>query len=273
MEKCPNELRVKPAVLRPVIEKFIRERVEKAGLTGVVVGISGGVDSAVAAGLAAAALGPANVMGLWLPYHDEGDRDDAVTVIEHFDIKSRKVSIAPMVDAYLPQASRLDDVRRGNVCARARMVVLYDYSKPNNALVMGTGNKSEALLGYFTLYGDGGCSLAPLADVYKGQVYILAEALGLPKKIINKKPSAGLWPGQTDEGELGVTYRELDRYLYYLVEKGEAPAKLVRRGFKPAFQKRVLSLINANLFKRQVPYVAKVTGKTVARAIKIPESF
>jgi len=178
------------------------------------------------------------------------------------------------VDAYLPLAgSPPDDLRRGNVCARVRMLVLFDYAKALGALVVGTGNKSELLMGYYTLFGDGACIIAPLADLYKSQVYLLAKDLGVPKQVIAKTPSAGLWPGQTDEGEMGVTYRELDRYFYYLVEKGEAPAKLVKRGFKPAFQRRVIERVNANLFKRRVPYVAKVTGKTIPRAIRVPENF
>ncbi len=273
MEKCPEELRLDVTTARAAVERFIRGAVEDAGLAGAVVGISGGVDSATAAGLAAAALGPENVTGLWLPYRDGGDRADAYAVMEHFGISSREVSIAPMVDAYLAQAGDVDEVRRGNVCARVRMLVLFDQSKAGDALVMGTGNKTELLLGYFTLFGDGACSLAPLADLYKGQVYLLAEALGVPANIIAKTPSAGLWPGQTDEGELGISYAEVDRYLYYLVEKGEGPAELRERGFDAAFQRHVVGLINRNLFKRKVPLIAHVTGKSVTEPIILPEGF
>lgn len=274
MRKCPKELVIDAAALAARLERFIKGELKDAGLGGVVLGISGGVDSAVCAGLAARALGPEKVTGLWLPYRDESDRDDALAVIERFGIRSRKVPIGPMVDAYLPLAAEgMDDVRRGNVCARVRMLVLFDYAKALGALVVGTGNKTELLMGYFTLFGDGACSIAPLGDVYKSQVYLLARELGVPEQVIAKTPSAGLWPGQTDEGEMGVTYYELDRYLYYLVEKGETPARLVKRGFKPIFQRKVLERVNANLFKRRVPYVAKVTGKTITRPINIPDKF
>jgi NAD+ synthase len=273
MEKCPKELTIDVDLVRPVLERFIRRKVENAGLKGVVLGISGGVDSAAAAGLAAAALGAENVTGLWLPYHDASDRDDVQAVVERFGIKSEEISIAPMADAYLAQAGEVDDVRRGNVCARARMIVLFDRSKEANAMVMGTGNKTELLLGYFTLFGDAACSIAPLADLYKGQVYLLAEALGVPDRIIQKTPSAGLWPGQTDEGEMGISYFQVDRYLYYLVEKGERPAKLLERGFDADFQRHVIGLINRNLFKRKVPVIASVTAKTITKRIELPQVF
>jgi NAD+ synthase len=273
MDKCPKELIIDVGLVRPVLERFIRREVENAGLDGVILGISGGVDSATAAGLAAAAVGAENVTGVWLPYADIRDRDDAFAVIERFGIRRKEISIQPVADAYLKQAGKVDDVRRGNVCARARMLVLFDQSKAARALVVGTGNKTELLLGYFTLFGDGACSLAPLADLYKGQVYILAEALGVPEKIIAKTPSAGLWPGQTDEGELGATYFELDRYLYYLVEKGEKPPALLERGFDADFQRRVIRLLNRNLFKRRVPVIANVTGKTVTKPLELPQSF
>lgn len=273
MEKCPRELRIDVDLVRPVLERFIRRELEKAGLKGVVLGVSGGVDSATAAGLAAGALGPENVTGLWLPYHDQSDRDDAQAVVECLGIKIKEISIAPMVDAYVAQAGKMDEVRRGNVCARARMLVLMDESKVAQALVMGNGNKTELLLGYFTLFGDAACSIAPLADLYKGQVYLLAEALGVPPRIIEKTPSAGLWPGQTDEGEMGISYFQVDRYLYYLVEKGESPMKLLERGFDADFQRRVIGLINRNLFKRQVPVIAHVTGKTITKPIELPQIF
>jgi len=273
MEKCPPELTIDVDLVRPVLERFIKRHVEDAGMKGVVLGISGGVDSATAAALAAAALGAENVTGVWLPYHDAGGRDDARAVVERFGINFKEISITPMVDAYLAQAGEVDDVRRGNVCARARMVILFDRSKEANAMVMGTGNKTELLLGYFTLFGDAACSIAPLADLYKGQVYLLAEALGVPERVIRKTPSAGLWPGQTDEGEMGISYFQVDRYLYYLVEKGEKPTKLLERGFDADFQRHVVGLLNRNLFKRKVPIIASVTGKTISKPITLPGIF
>ncbi|MGD8719523.1 MAG: NAD+ synthase [Candidatus Zixiibacteriota bacterium] len=271
--KCPPELDFDLDLVLPVLERFIRREVENAGLKGVVLGISGGVDSAVAAALAAAALGPENVTGVWLPYTETKDRDDAFAVIERFGIKHREISVMPMVDAYLGQAGKVDELRRGNVCARVRMIVLFDQSKAARAMVMGTGNKTELLLGYFTLFGDGASSIAPLADLYKGQVYLLADALGVPAGVIDKAPSAGLWPGQTDEDELGISYYQVDRYLYYLVEKGEKPMKLLERGFDADFQRHVVGLINRNLFKRRVPVVANVTGRTITAPIELPQVF
>lgn len=273
MEKCPPELTMDVDLVRPVLERFIKRNVENAGMKGVVLGISGGVDSATAAGLAAAALGAENVTGLWLPYHDAGDEGDARAVAERFGINFEEISITPLADAYLDRAGEVDDVRRGNVCARARMTVLFDRSKEAKAIVMGTGNKTELLLGYFTLFGDAACSIAPLADLYKGQVYLLAEALGVPDRIIQKTPSAGLWPGQTDEGEMGISYFRVDRYLYYLVEKGEKPTKLLERGFDADFQRRVVGRINRNLFKRKVPIIASVTGKTINKPLRLPRVF
>jgi NAD+ synthase len=272
MDRCPKELLIDVALVRPVLERFIKREVESAGLKGVVLGISGGVDSATAA-LAASVHRPDNGTGVWLPYHDESDRGDAQAVVERFGINFKEIPIAPMADAYLAQAGEVDDVRRGNVCARARMIVLFDQSKEANAMVMGTGNKTELLLGYFTLFGDAACSIAPLADLYKGQVYLLADALGVPANVIDKTPSAGLWPGQTDEGEMGVPYFQLDRYLYYLVEKGERPTKLLERGFDADFQRRAIALINRNLFKRKVPVIASVTGKTITKRIELPQTF
>ena len=267
------ELQLDMSLVIPVLRRFIKREVEKAGLKGALVGVSGGVDSAGVAALAASALGPANVTGMWLPYHDAGDRIYAEQVRDAFGIQLREVSIAAMADAYLGRMTKVDDTRRGNVCARMRMVVLFDHSRLLKAMVCGTSNKTEFLLGYFTLFGDGACSIAPLADLYKGQVYQLAAALGVPPEIIARAPTAGLWPGQTDEQELGLSYAEVDPYLYYLVERGETWGELKRRGFSPAFQRRVVGYINRNLFKRKVPVLARVTGKTITKRLEMPEVF
>lgn len=270
MEKWSPELTLDVGLVRDALERFIRRHVEDAGLTGAVLGLSGGVDSACVAGLAVAALGAENVGAFWLPYRPSPEKEDAQAVAERFGLKLREVSIAPMVDGYLKAAGDIGDLRRGNVCARARMIVLFDQSAARRALVLGTGNKTELLLGYFTLFGDGACALAPLADLYKGQVYQLAAALGVPERVMEKPPSAGLWPAQTDEGEMGVKYYDVDRYLFYLVEKGETPQALLKRGFDASFQRRVLTMINKNLFKRKVPLRADVTGKTINKPLAIP---
>lgn len=274
-KRWPDELAIDTDLVRPVLERFIRNRVTDAGLSGVVVGVSGGVDSAVGTYLAVSALGPESVTGLLLPFRTSrpDSKEDALLVINDLGIRHEDVPITPMVEAYEGAVGELDDIRLGNVCARARMIVLFDRSKEYNALVMGTGNKTEALLGYATVFGDVACSINPLGDLYKAHVYQLAEALGVPGKIIEKAPTADLWPGQTDEGEMGITYLEADRYFYYLVEKGKKPAELVAMGFDPAFQRKVLERVNRNLFKRELPIIAKISGKTIKRPVKIPDDF
>ncbi|MGD8718990.1 MAG: NAD+ synthase [Candidatus Zixiibacteriota bacterium] len=267
------ELQLDMTLVVPVLRRFIKREVAKAGLSGIIAGVSGGVDSACVVGLAAGAVGPENVTGMWLPYHDDSDAVYARAVAERFGIKFSEFSIAPMADAYLAQVGEVDDMRRGNLCARARMIALFDHSRARNALVCGTGNKTEFLLGYFTIFGDGACSLAPVADLYKGQVYQLAAHLGVPRDIIERAPTAGLWPGQTDEEELGLSYEEVDRYLYYLVEKGETPEQLKARGFEGPFQRRVVGHINRNLFKRKLPVLARVSGKMVTKPIELPEGL
>ncbi len=274
-KRWPDELVLDTDLVRPVLERFIRNRVADAGLSGVVVGVSGGVDSAVGTYLAVSALGPESVTGLLLPFRTSGpdSKEDALLVINDVRIRYEEVPVTPMVEAYETTVGELDDIRLGNVCARARMIVLFDRSKEHDALVMGTGNKTEALLGYATVFGDMACSINPLGDLYKAQVYQLAEALGVPGKIIEKTPTADLWPGQTDEGEMGITYLEADRYFYYLVEKGKKPTELVAMGFDPAFQRKVLERVNRNLFKRELPIIAKISGKTIRRPVKIPDDF
>jgi NAD+ synthase len=274
-KKWPDELVIDTDLVRSVLERFIRSHVRDAGLNGVVVGVSGGVDSAVATYLAASALGRDGVTGLLLPFRTSGAdaKEDAINVINDLGIRYEEIRITPMVETYERNVGKLDDIRLGNVCARMRMIILFDRSKEYNAIVMGTGNKTEALLGYATVFGDMACSINPLGDLYKGQVYQLAEALGVPRKIIEKTPTADLWPGQTDEGEMGLTYLDVDRYFYYLVEKGKKPAELRDMGFEPAFQRNVIERVNRNLFKRELPIIAKVSGKTVKRPIRIPGDF
>lgn len=194
--------------------RFISEKVKKAGAKGAVVGLSGGVDSAVVAALASRALGGDNVIGIMMPSqtNSQADIDDAKLVAGKLGIKTIMVPIRPMVDAFqenLPQ----DKKAIGNLTARVRMSILYYYANHLNYLVAGTGNKSEISIGYFTKYGDGGSDLLPIGDLYKTQVKGLAAFLGIPKKVIDRVPTAGLWPGQTDEGEIGMSYADLDSAL------------------------------------------------------------
>ncbi|MCP4230303.1 MAG: NAD+ synthase [bacterium] len=253
--------------------RFIRNQMSKTGLNLVIVGLSGGLDSTVSVYLAAKALGPGNVSGLIMPFRTSSpdSEADALSVADELGIAAHNIEISPIVDAFLKTARNADNIRIGNICARVRMILLFDQSKPNRAIVLGTGNKTEVLLGYFTLFGDSACSINPLGDLYKGQVYQLAEYLKVPRQIIDKEPTADLWPEQTDEGEMGITYYEVDRYFYYLVEKGMSPGELLDEGFDAAFQRNVIERVNANLFKAKVPIIARISGKTIKQPISLSE--
>jgi len=200
-------------LLRKILVSFIRNEVEKVGVHRVVVGLSGGVDSSLSAMLAAEALGPRQVLGIMMPYVSSSPESlaHAETVVRKSSIESLTLEITPQIDAYFARFPDADQKRRGNKMARERMTILYDHSARWNALVLGTSNKTELLLGYGTLYGDMASAINPLGDLYKTQVWALAEAVGVPDVIVQKKPSADLWVGQTDEGELGFTYREVDK--------------------------------------------------------------
>jgi len=201
------------------ITSFIRENVEKAGADGVVIGISGGIDSATTAHLAARALGKEKVLGLIMPYYENSDVEDAKLVCENLGIEYKVVSVKPIVDSFVAQLGFQPDKRSlGNIMARTRMVLLYAHANQLNRLVLGTSNRSEFLTGYFTKWGDGASDYAPLINLYKTEVWEVAKLLGVPERIIEKKPTAGLWEGQTDEDELGISYRLLDEILWRLVD-------------------------------------------------------
>ncbi|MCK4594858.1 NAD+ synthase [bacterium] len=229
--------------------------VRGAGFSKVVIGVSGGVDSAVGAALAAKALGPENVHGLLLP-HAESDPDsetDGRLVCEHLDISCERVDITPYCEPILRDIPSTELIRRGNVKARVRMILLFDRSSAIPALVLGAGNKTEALLGYTTLHGDDACGLNPLAQAYKTEVWELAKILGLPKNIIEKVPSADLWPEQTDEGELGIKYRRADKILFDHVERGLDRDALVAAGHDSGVVDHLLGIVKKSAFKRQGP--------------------
>lgn len=250
-----------------VLVNFIYNETTRFGLKKVVLGLSGGIDSTVAAYLAAIALGPKNVLGIMMPYKSSSadSVSDALTVVKDLKIKSMLVNLTGSVDALAENDPDIlkNKVRFGNIMARMRMICLYDQSNEHKALVLGTGNKTEILLGYSTLYGDSASAINPLGDLYKTQVWQLAELLGCPKQIIKKKPSADLWTGQTDEGELGFTYREADELLYYMIDQRYNDEELVDIGFKPAFIKTIRAKIRFNQFKRVPPIIAKVSNRTI----------
>jgi len=254
-------------LLREILTGFIRNEVQKTGMTRVVVGLSGGVDSALSAMLAAEALGPANVLALLMPYRSShaDSQAHAEMIVKESGIESLLIDISPQIDAYFERFPDADSRRRGNKMARERMTILYDHSMRWNGLVLGTSNKTELLLGYGTLYGDMASAINPLGDLYKTQVWALAKAIGVPEVIVQKVPSADLWLGQTDEGELGFTYREVDKLLYLMVDQRCTKPELIAAGFPERFVEDVAMRIMMSQFKRRLPVIAKVSQRTIDR--------
>ncbi len=250
---------------RRLIVNFIRAELTRFGFTRGVLGLSGGVDSSLAAYLAVEALGATNVLGLILPYRTSSpaSRADADLVVERLGIAARVIEITPMVEPYLAQFAQNDARRRGNVMARARMLVWYDQSEEFRALVIGTSNKTELLLGYTTQFGDSAAAILPLGDLYKCQVRQLARAVGVPEPILAKAPSADLWEGQTDEGELGFTYDDADAILYRLVDERRRVEDVLAEGFDARLVQRLVELVRRNHFKRVFPPVPKLSARTV----------
>ena len=254
-------------LLRKVLVGFLRDEVRKVGLERVVVGLSGGVDSALAAYLAAEALGADNVLAVRMPYRTSSPESlaDAARVIDALGLASLTIDITAQVDAYFSAFPDADPRRRGNKMARERMTILYDHSARWHALVLGTSNKTELLLGYGTLHGDMASAVNPLGDLYKTQVWRLAEAVGVPESVVRKQPSADLFEGQTDETDLGFTYAEVDRLLYRMVDERHSDAELEAEGFAPAFIRKVSELVRNSQFKRRLPVIAKVSHRTIDR--------
>ncbi len=254
-------LNINPELTTKMITSFIREKVLKAGFGRIVMGLSGGLDSTVVAHLAVKALGREGVVGIVLPYRTVRPEtiNDAEGVGRDLGIKYTTIDITPMVEAYLPSDVKELYLRKGNFMARMRMAVLYDQSVIYRALVLGTSNKTELLLGYGTIYGDLGVSLQPLGDLYKTQVYELAQYLGVKQNILKKVPTADLYPGQTDEGDLGATYAEMDKILFHLVELKESLTKLKQSGFNMELVQRLKKRILQNRFKSCLPPIAKLS--------------
>ena len=254
------------SVIENLLVNFLRNETNRIGIKKAVLGLSGGIDSAVSAYLSARAFGPENVLCVMMPYKtsSKSSLTDAEKIISALGVRSKKVDISPMVDAYLNSLQGdVSNLRKGNVMARMRMIVLYDESANENALVIGTGNKTEILLGYTTLWGDSACGINPVGDLYKTQVFDLAKHLGVPQEVINKKPSADLWEGQTDEGEMGITYANVDKYLFEKIDERKSEEELLKMGFDKSFMDKVNSMIVRNQFKRVPPLIAKVSNRTV----------
>jgi len=263
------QLAINTQAVRRDLERFIVEGVAAAGRSRALLGLSGGVDSALVCLLAAEALGPQNVLALTMPYATSSPASltDALAVVELSGVKREHFEITPMVDPLFARFPAADGRRRGNAMARARMIVLYDQSEAFGGLVLGTSNKTESLLGYSTVFGDSACALAPIGDLYKTQVRQLALAMGVPQQIVSKAPTADLWPGQTDEGDLGLSYDEADAILYLLFDAGMTPAEVADQGFGEAKVRRVCELHRRSQFKRRLPPVARVSGSAVSYEI------
>jgi NAD+ synthase len=260
----PAELAIETSIARRVIGEFIRGQLAQAGFERAVLGLSGGIDSALVAYLVSEAIGADRLLCVLMPYRTSSpaSRHDAEEVVRRLGCASELVDISPMVDGFFGPDSEASPLRRGNFMARMRMSVLYDRSVTFGGLVVGTGNKTESLIGYTTIFGDNACAFNPVGDLYKSQVRQVSAAIGVPDEIIRKAPSADLWPGQTDEAEAGFSYPELDRLLFWRIDKRRSVEEVVALGFARELVERVDRMIAAAEFKRQVPPIAKLGPRT-----------
>lgn len=260
-------LRINSKLVRKILVGFLAEEIHKVGLKRAVLGLSGGIDSALVAHLAAEALGTENVLAIIMPYKQSNPESEshARLVAERLGIEHCVIGITPMVDAYFELFPDADSMRRGNKMARERMTILFDHSAARPALVLGTSNKTELLLGYGTLYGDMASALNPIGDLYKTQIWQLSEEMGVPREVIEKKPSADLWAGQTDEQELGFTYRAVDELLYQMVDLRKNRHELLAAGFDAPFIDQIYARVQNSHFKRRLPVIAKVSNRTIDR--------
>jgi len=269
-------LRIDCETARRLLVGFIHNEITKTGIMRGIIGLSGGVDSALAAALAAEALGPDEVLGVILPHRVSNPEslDDARLVAGQLGIRTCEIDITPMVDPYFklyePEAG---DIRVGNVMARMRMIVLYDLSHKENGLVIGTSNRTEILLGYSTLYGDSAHAINPLGDLLKTQVWQLSEFIDLPERVVRKPPSADLWQGQTDEDELGFDYGTADRVIALMVDQRLSRESIAEYGFTLELIDRIAGLIKKYQFKRMPPIIAKLSHRTVNRDFRYPRDW
>ena len=270
----PSPLRIDEALVRRMLVAFLRDETAKSGHARVVVAVSGGIDSAAVAALAAEAMGPRNVTALFMPYRTSSPEstEHARLVARTFGVTLDEVDISPQVDAYFSRVGEVDRVRRGNKMARERKSIEYDRSWPD-ALVLGTSNKTELLLGYGTRYGDMACDLNPVGDLYKSQLRELAVLLGVPDVIVRKPPTADLWVGQTDEGELGFTYAQADLILYHMIDRRLRPDALVAAGFDATLVHGIRERVRKSHYKRVMPLIAKVSLRTVGHDFLYPRDW
>ncbi len=271
----PAVLEIDSNVVCAILTGFIADEVRKVGFDGVVVGLSGGLDSSLVTALATRALGPDHVLPVVMPYRTSSPASeaDARLVCEQLGLTPEVIDISPQVDAYFERFAGAERLRRGNKMARERMSILYDRSMERRALVIGTSNKTELLLGYGTLFGDMASALNPIGDLYKTQVFQLGRAVSLPDSVISKAPSADLWAGQSDEEELGLRYSTVDVVLFHLVDERRTRRELVGLGFEPELVDDVARRVRASQYKRRPPLIAKLSKRTIDRDFRYPRDW
>ena len=240
--------------------EFLRENFKKAGFSKAVLGLSGGIDSALVAYLLRDALGKENVLAIMMPYKSSNpdSLNHAKLVVEDLKINAKTIEITDMIDAYFKNEKEASSLRMGNKMARERMSILFDYSSKENALVVGTSNKTEIYLGYSTQFGDSACALNPIGDLYKTNIWDLSRYLKIPNELIEKKPSADLWEGQTDEQEMGLTYKEADQVLYRMLEENKTVEEILNEGFDKSLVENIVRRMNRSEYKRRMPLIAKI---------------
>jgi len=281
LKELPKELRIDTQLAHRMLVTMVREEVTKVGFKKAIFGLSGGIDSALTAFIGSEALGNENVKAIMMPYRTSSPQSlsDAQSVVDALGIEAETVEITAQVDAYFERKSlpasdeKVMKLRRGNKMARERMTILYDYSMAEGALVLGTSNKTELLLGYGTLYGDMASAVNPIGDLYKSQVWQLSHAIGVPEQIIENPPTADLWAGQSDQDEIGYSYAEIDRIFYYLVDCRMGAKTLIAKGFDREIVEYVSRLLRQSQYKRRLPVVAKLGNRTIDRDFRYPRDW
>ena len=260
-----HRLDINTDVARKILTGFIRDEISKSGMKRAVMGLSGGIDSALSAFLSAEALGPENVLAVRMPYKTSSEESltHADEIIKQLGLETITIPITDMADPLIERFPDMSNVRRGNIMARMRMLTLYDQSVAFGGLVMGTSNKTEFLLGYSTIYGDSGVAMQPVADLYKHQVRQLSREMGVPAAIVDKPPSADLWVGQTDEDELGFTYDQADQVLFLLVDERYTVQEVADEGFDYDFVHMIWERVKSQHYKRTMPNIAKVSRRSI----------